>query len=154
MLICSSPQLFAACHVLLRRLMPRHPPYALISLILVVLSHNLRLIKTILQFLSLTYSFFFSSFGSSFSELQDFNMFLYALLLSFSLLLSLLFYHIFVFSSMQLSMCKMSFVVIAATGNKKSISRYVKPISIMPSGITCVIHCRQQVPLINCYQMR
>ncbi len=32
-LICSSPQLFAACHVLLRRLMPRHPPYALISLI-------------------------------------------------------------------------------------------------------------------------
>ena len=33
-LICSSPQLFAACHVLHRRLMPRHPPYALISLIL------------------------------------------------------------------------------------------------------------------------
>ena len=33
MLICSSPQLFAACHVLLRRLMPRHPPYALSSLI-------------------------------------------------------------------------------------------------------------------------
>ncbi len=33
MLICSSPQLFAACRVLLRRLMPRHPPYALISLI-------------------------------------------------------------------------------------------------------------------------
>ena len=25
-LICSSPQLFAACHVLLRRLVPRHPP--------------------------------------------------------------------------------------------------------------------------------
>ena len=33
LLICSSPQLFAACHVLLRRLMPRHPPYALSSLI-------------------------------------------------------------------------------------------------------------------------
>lgn len=33
MLICSSPRLFAACHVLLRRLVPRHPPYALCSLI-------------------------------------------------------------------------------------------------------------------------
>ena len=32
-LICSSPQLIAACHVLLRRLVPRHPPYALCSLI-------------------------------------------------------------------------------------------------------------------------
>ena len=32
MLICSSPQLIAACHVLLRLLMPRHSPYALISL--------------------------------------------------------------------------------------------------------------------------
>ena len=31
--ICSSPQLFAAYHVLLRLLVPRHPPYALISLI-------------------------------------------------------------------------------------------------------------------------
>ena len=30
--ICSSSQLFAACHVLLRLLMPRHSPYALISL--------------------------------------------------------------------------------------------------------------------------
>ena len=29
----SSTQLFAACHVLLRRLVPRHPPYALCSLI-------------------------------------------------------------------------------------------------------------------------
>ena len=32
MLICSSPKLFAACHVLLRLLMPRHSPCALISL--------------------------------------------------------------------------------------------------------------------------
>ena len=31
-LICSSPQLFAACHVLRRLLMPRHSPYALLSL--------------------------------------------------------------------------------------------------------------------------
>ena len=32
--ICTSPQLIAACRVLLRLLLPRHPPYALISLIL------------------------------------------------------------------------------------------------------------------------
>ena len=31
-LICSSPQLFAACHVLLRLPVPRHSPCALISL--------------------------------------------------------------------------------------------------------------------------
>ena len=30
--ICGSPQLIAACHVLLRLLMPRHSPYALYSL--------------------------------------------------------------------------------------------------------------------------
>ena len=35
--ICSSPRLFAACHVLLRLLMPRHSPCALISLTLLVL---------------------------------------------------------------------------------------------------------------------
>ena len=29
-LVCSSPKLFAAYHVLLRLLVPRHPPYALI----------------------------------------------------------------------------------------------------------------------------
>ena len=32
-LMCSSPRLFAACHVLRRLLMPRHSPCALISLI-------------------------------------------------------------------------------------------------------------------------
>ena len=31
-IICISPQLFAACHVLHRLLIPRHSPYALISL--------------------------------------------------------------------------------------------------------------------------
>ena len=36
MLTCSSPQLFAACHVLLRRMAPRHPPCALCSLIFFV----------------------------------------------------------------------------------------------------------------------
>ena len=35
--ICSSPRLFAAYHVLLRLLVPRHPPYALFRLIFVVL---------------------------------------------------------------------------------------------------------------------
>ena len=30
--ICSLPQLFAACHVLLRLPVPRHPPYALLRL--------------------------------------------------------------------------------------------------------------------------
>ena len=30
--ICSLPQLFAACHVLLRLPVPRHPPYALLCL--------------------------------------------------------------------------------------------------------------------------
>ena len=34
-LMCSSPQLIAACHVLLRLLMPRHSPCALYSLTLV-----------------------------------------------------------------------------------------------------------------------
>ena len=39
--ICSSPQLIAACHVLLRLLMPRHSPCALISLtIFLVLRKN------------------------------------------------------------------------------------------------------------------
>ena len=33
-LVCSSPQLFAAYHVLLRLLMPRHSPYALVHLII------------------------------------------------------------------------------------------------------------------------
>jgi hypothetical protein len=32
---CASPQLLAACHVLLRLLVPRHPPYALITLFLI-----------------------------------------------------------------------------------------------------------------------
>ena len=32
--ICSLPQLFAACHVLLRLPVPRHPPYALLHLTL------------------------------------------------------------------------------------------------------------------------
>ena len=33
LVICTSPWLFAACHVLRRLLVPRHPPYALLRLI-------------------------------------------------------------------------------------------------------------------------
>ena len=35
--ICTSPQFFAACHVLLRLWEPRHPPYALINFFLLYL---------------------------------------------------------------------------------------------------------------------
>ena len=38
--ICSSPQLFAAYHVILRLLVPRHPPCALISLTIVSVSSD------------------------------------------------------------------------------------------------------------------
>ena len=40
-LICSSPQLIAACRVLLRLLMPRHSPYALVRLNLTFASSSL-----------------------------------------------------------------------------------------------------------------
>jgi hypothetical protein len=36
---CGSPRLFAACHVLLRLLAPRHPPYALSSLTIKLAAH-------------------------------------------------------------------------------------------------------------------
>ena len=39
-LICSSPKLFAACHVLHRLLMPRHSPCALISLTSKMVLHH------------------------------------------------------------------------------------------------------------------
>ena len=60
-LICSSPQLIAACHVLLRLLMPRHSPYALVRLnffsfftILVLISAEL------LEFLQIKFGIIFS----------------------------------------------------------------------------------------------
>ena len=40
MLICSSPQLIAACHVLRRLLMPRHSPYALVRLNFLYISYT------------------------------------------------------------------------------------------------------------------
>ena len=39
--ICSSPKLFAAYHVFHRLLVPRHPPYALISITNLLLTHGL-----------------------------------------------------------------------------------------------------------------
>ena len=36
---CGSPRLFAACHVLRRLLVPRHPPYALSSLTIKLAAH-------------------------------------------------------------------------------------------------------------------
>ena len=45
MLICSSPQLIAACHVLLRLLMPRHSPYALVRLNFLYISYTLVLFE-------------------------------------------------------------------------------------------------------------
>ena len=40
--ICSSPQLFAAYHVFLRLLVPRHPPCALFCLTFVTISYSVR----------------------------------------------------------------------------------------------------------------
>ena len=61
MLICSSPQLFAACHVLLRLLMPRHSPYALLSLnsfvYLPIYSFSLSLELLCITFLQLLFYF-------------------------------------------------------------------------------------------------
>ena len=39
--MCSSPKLFAAYHVFHRLLVPRHPPYALISITNLLLTHGL-----------------------------------------------------------------------------------------------------------------
>ncbi len=49
MLARSSPRIFVACHVLPRRLMPRHPPYALTTLTRLsfpYLSKNNKIIRT------------------------------------------------------------------------------------------------------------
>ena len=40
--ICSSPQLFAAYHVFLRLLVPRHPPCALFCLTFITISYSVR----------------------------------------------------------------------------------------------------------------
>ena len=59
--ICSYPQLFAACHVLLRLLVPRHPPNALFFLTFVFpvncLFSFVRFLTLLLVFLELICSF-------------------------------------------------------------------------------------------------
>ena len=53
--ICSSPQLFAAYHVFLRLLVPRHPPCALISL--TILQKQVFALQVCLQTCSFQHSF-------------------------------------------------------------------------------------------------
>ena len=55
-LICSSPQLIAACHVLLRLLMPRHSLYALLSLnsFMNMISHTYSVLS-LLELLCITF---------------------------------------------------------------------------------------------------
>ena len=76
-LICSSPRLIAACRVLLRLLMPRHSPCALISLIYIAVlelcRHHIRLIFEIVIVLPLD---------------QKFHNFVFAICLSVALLSS------------------------------------------------------------------
>ena len=65
-LICSSPQLIAACHVLLRLLMPRHPPCALCRLNSIVQTRELcksfRILRNhILPILKVFHNYAFSS---------------------------------------------------------------------------------------------
>ena len=56
MLVCSSPRLFAACHVLLRLLMPRHPSCALCSLTTKIFLILMSFLRRILQFFVSTFS--------------------------------------------------------------------------------------------------
>ena len=88
-LICSSPQLIAACHVLHRLLMPRHSPCALISLT------SSKLIGSQFELCKLIQKFF------SFTEIVVFHIFIVAL---HSLLLLRLFsYSLFSFQGASCS---------------------------------------------------
>ena len=73
LLICSSPWIFAAYHVLLRLSVPRHSPYALRSLTLIF--HNFRFIVLLVRFLvtkSSLYDFLYPFlFGFFLSNLFD-----------------------------------------------------------------------------------
>ena len=76
MLIYSSPQLIAVSHVLLRLLMPRHSPYALLRLNLsfLVLESNFELLefRKQIRFLLVTH---WKSFLCSFRNLESFSTF-------------------------------------------------------------------------------
>ena len=82
-LICSSPQLIAACHVLRRLLMPRHSPYALVRLNFLYISYTLVLfeLSEFLAELSLSRTFVQDYIDSCRCEKAFFSPF--ALLLEF-----------------------------------------------------------------------
>ena len=67
-LVCSSPWLFAAYRVLLRRLVPRHSPYALYSLIFISARFPWRLVS-----LGLTRILFFNCNTNAFASLLHFT---------------------------------------------------------------------------------
>ena len=84
MAICASPQLFAACRVLLRQISPRHPPYALsiltygtyfvcVHLDLLALSflqcaRNISLMKSFLRYFYIVFKEQFFLFPQAFPE--------------------------------------------------------------------------------------
>ena len=61
-LICSSPQLIAACHVLHRLLMPRHSLYALVRLNFCRYHKRISLFSSSLELLCITFYSYFSYF--------------------------------------------------------------------------------------------
>ena len=81
-LICSSPQLIAACHVLLRLLMPRHSPYALFRLnfldLSILLGSRLSELLEFLQIFGIIFrvkGFPFTLLFSSSTSVKSFTLF-------------------------------------------------------------------------------
>ena len=60
--ICNSPKLIAACHVFHRRLVPRHPPYALSSLIKLITRFDSYTRIACLLYSKLPLAFYFVNF--------------------------------------------------------------------------------------------
>ena len=89
--MCSSPWLFAACHVLLRRLVPRHPPCAFFRLISLRSSFKTNQVTFLLSFEIVGSHIFFVYFVSLISKQV-------CIPLLFSLFSSLILHHV-----MQLS---------------------------------------------------
>ena len=101
MFACNYPQLFAAYHVLLRLLMPRHSPYALISLTILnyalfasksscclrIFALSLIVVNTRLKNYFFSFLSFISSFAFTFSFIQFSSCYLnnaqYTLFVSF-----------------------------------------------------------------------
>ncbi len=75
MLMCSSPQLIAACHVLHRLLMPRHSPCALISLTFVeqpiskLFSSSIRIMQASVWFIVVCVTLLISKKSTNFTLL-------------------------------------------------------------------------------------